>query len=150
MEVTQHPSPQAEFTQTVIWPLESYRVPREKTIHTEHHSKGVMEQRIPEGSISMMNFPDEKSLDKIAGSAETHLWKGFVTFGSASADVIAVSIIVWLIKLIIDAIIHRYALHSIYGCDIHLLAAIWNSVTYFLLHFGKPIKTGQGDRNEEE
>jgi len=35
-----------------------------------------------------------------------------------------VFIIVQLIKLIIDTIIYRYAVHSIYGCGIHLLAAI--------------------------
>jgi len=37
---------------------------------------------IPGGDISIMNLLDEKSLDKIAKSAETHFLKGFVTFGS--------------------------------------------------------------------
>jgi hypothetical protein len=46
-------------------------------------ARGAMGQCIPEGSISMMYLLDEKSLDKIAESAGTRLWKGFVTFGSA-------------------------------------------------------------------
>jgi len=111
---------------------------------------GAMRQRISEGSIFVMNLLDEKSLDKIAESAGTHLWKGFVTFGSASAGILAIFVIVRLIKLTINTIIHEYALHSIYGCGIHLLSAIWSSVIYLFLHFGKPIKTGQRARNEEE
>jgi len=79
-------------------------------------------QRIPERSISMMNLLHEL-LDKIAESTGTHLWKGFITFGSASAGVLAVFIIV-LIKLIIHTIIHGYALHSIYRCGIHFLTVI--------------------------
>jgi len=54
------------------------------------------------------------------------------------------------IKLIVDTVIHGYALHSIYECGIHFLAAMWSFVTHLLLHFGKPIKMKQGDQNEEE
>jgi len=61
-------------------------------------ARGAMGQRIPE-SISMMNLLDEQSLDKIAESAGTHLWRGFITFGSANAGILAVFIIVQLIKL---------------------------------------------------
>jgi len=94
-----------------------------KTIHAEHHSKrGHAPQRIPKGNISIMNLLDEQSLDKIAESIGTHLWRGFIT--SASAGVLAIFIIMRLIKLIVDTIIYGYILHSIYGCDIHLIAAI--------------------------
>jgi len=52
-------------------------------------ARRAMGQRIPERNISMMNLLDEQSLDKIAESAGTHLWKGFITFGSASAGILA-------------------------------------------------------------
>jgi len=97
-------------------------------------------QCILEGNISMMNLLDEQSLDKIVESARTRLSKGFITFGSTSAGVLDICIIVRFIKLIIDTIIHGYTLYSIYGCGIHFLAAIWSSVTHFLLHLGKSIK----------
>ncbi|KAH0947433.1 hypothetical protein HN011_000960 [Eciton burchellii] len=112
-------------------------------------AKGTMEQYISKGSISMMNILDEKSLDKMAKSAEARLWKCCVTFGSASADILAVFIIAPLIKLIIDTIIHGHALHSIYGCDIYLLITVWSSVDYLLFHLGKSIKTGQTNQNKE-
>ncbi|KAH0946869.1 hypothetical protein HN011_011953 [Eciton burchellii] len=56
-------------------------------------ARGAMGQRIPEGSISMINLLDEKSLDKIAESAGARIWKGFITFGSVSAGVLVVFII---------------------------------------------------------
>jgi len=67
----------------------------------------------------MMNLLNEKWFDKITGNARTCLSKSFVTFGSVSADVLAVCIIVRFMKLIIDTIIHKYALHSTYRCGIH-------------------------------
>jgi len=98
----------------------------------------------------MMYLLDEKSLDKIAESAGARIWKEFVTFGSTSAGVLPVFIIARLVKLIIDTIIHGYALHSFYGCGIHLLAAIWSSVTHLLLHLARPIKTDQASQPEEQ
>ena len=40
--------------------------------------------------------------------------------------------------MIADIIINGYALHSVYGWSIHLLGALWDSVTNLLLHLGKP------------
>ncbi|GAB1869250.1 hypothetical protein CAJAP_10329 [Camponotus japonicus] len=51
---------------------------------------------------------------------------------------IGIFIIIRLIKLVVDTIIHGYALHSIYGWSLHLLEAVWTSVTNLLLHIGAP------------
>jgi len=72
----------------------------------------------------MINFLDEKYPDEIEESARARIWKVFIAFGSASAGILAVFIVARLVKLIIGTIIHGYALHSSYGCGIHLLAAI--------------------------
>jgi len=40
-------------------------------------------------------------------------------------------------KLIIDTLVHRYVLHTVYGWSLYLLGAIWNSITQLLLHLGK-------------
>jgi len=37
----------------------------------------------------------------------------------------------------IQSYMDTLSLHSIYGCDIHLLVAIWSSVTHLLLYLGK-------------
>lgn len=97
-------------------------------------ARGAMGERIPPGTITLSNFLDEDSLNRIAESAGAKVWKGFMTFGSASAGVLAIILIIRLAKLIIDTIIHGYALHSVYGWSLHLLGAIWSSVTHLLLH----------------
>ncbi|KYN22230.1 hypothetical protein ALC57_05377 [Trachymyrmex cornetzi] len=105
-------------------------------------ARGAMGNEIPAGSISMINLLDEASINKIAESAGKRVWRGFVTFGSASAGVLAIFIIIRVIKLIIDTAIHGYALHSIYGWSMHLVGAVWSSVTNLLLHLGRNSNTG--------
>ena len=100
-------------------------------------AKGAMGQRIPAGSVSISNLLDEESLDRIAQSTSRKVWNGFLDFGSASAGILGIIIILRLAKLIIDTIIHGYALHSIYGWSLHLLGALWASVTSLLLYLGK-------------
>jgi len=93
-----------------------------------------------------MNLLDEQ-LDKIAENVGTRLWKGFVTFGSASAGVLAIFIIVRLIKLIIDTIIY---MDTPYLRMRHSSPIPNISLSTFSSTSAKSIKTGQGDRNEEE
>lgn len=100
-------------------------------------ARGAMGGSIPPGSLSIANLLDEESLNKIAESAGEKVWKGFITFGSASAGVLAIFIVVRVIKLIIDTMIHGYALHSVYGWSVHLLGAVWSSITHLLLHMGR-------------
>jgi len=97
----------------------------------------------------MINLLVEKSLDKIAENTGTCLWKGFVSFRSASAGILAIFIIIRLIKLIIDTIIHGYALPHL-QIRHSSSVAVWSSIIQFFLHLGKPIKAEQGDENEEE
>ena len=101
-------------------------------------ARGAIGQTIEQGSISVLGLLDEQSLNRIAESTGKRLWSGFMTFGSASAGVLGIFIIAYLIKLIIDTLIHGYALHSIYGWNIHLIGAVWSSVTNLLLHLGRP------------
>lgn len=120
--------------------------PIEKPALINTIAQGAMGQHIPDGSVSLYNLLDEKSLEKIAESAGARLWKGFVTFGSASAGILAIFLILRLIKLVIDSLIRGYALHSIYGWSLHLLGAIWSSITHLLLQLG----SNKGQRKGKE
>ncbi|XP_070168029.1 uncharacterized protein [Polyergus mexicanus] len=121
--------------------------PMEKPSMLNTIARGAMGQEIPAGSLSLINLFDEKTLDQIAESAGMRLWKGFITFGSASAGILAIFMVIRLAKLIVDTIIHGYALHSIYGWSLHLLGAIWTSVTNLLLYMGTPNK--RSDRGND-
>ena len=117
--------------------------PMEKPSMLNTIARGAMGQEVPAGSLSMLNLLDEKTLDQLAENAGARLWKGFMNFGSASAGVLGIFVAIRVIKLIIDTLIHGYALHSVYGWSLHLLGAIWTSVTNVLLHLGRPADAGQ-------
>jgi len=54
--------------------------PVEKSSMLNTTARGAMKQCIPKGSLFMMNLLDEQSLDKMAESTGTCLWKSFVIF----------------------------------------------------------------------
>ena len=58
----------------------------------------------------------------------------FITFGTASAGILAIFMIIHLIMTIIDIIIQGYTLHAVYGWSMHLLGALFSTVTYLLIH----------------
>lgn len=76
--------------------------PMEKPSMLNTIARGAMGQEIPAGSLSLTNLLDEESLNQRAESAGARLWKTFVTFGSASAKVLA--IFMKFMKLIIDTV----------------------------------------------
>jgi len=131
-------------------PPVSHHVPRGKTIHVKHHSKRGNGTTPTLGEHLRDNLSGGKIFQKSSNSAGARIWKVFITFGSYSASIFAVFIIARLVKLIIDTIIHGYALHSFYGCGIHLLPAIWSSVTHLHLHPARPIITNQANQPEEQ
>lgn len=87
--------------------------------------------------IAITNMFDERAIQVLAKNTWDRMWSSFLAFGTASAGLIGVIMLCRLIKLLIDTIIHGYAIYSLYGFSIHLLGAIWNSVTQLLLHLGQ-------------
>ncbi|KYQ47802.1 hypothetical protein ALC60_13167, partial [Trachymyrmex zeteki] len=110
--------------------------PVEKPSMLNTLARGALGGSIQPGTVSITNLLDEDSLNRTAASTGARLWAGFVTFGSASAGIIAIFVIIRVTKLVIDTIIHGYALHSMYGWSMHLLGAVWSSMTHLLLHLG--------------
>lgn len=109
-----------------------------------------MSQTVPPGSISILGLIDKKSLDQIAESTGKKIWIGFVNFGSASAGVLGIFIVIRIAKLVVDTIIHGYALHSVYGWSLHLLGAIWTSLTNLLLHLGRPVPAKEKETTQNQ
>ena len=89
-----------------------------------------------EGSI--LKLLNEDAIEKLVDSTWDRMWSRFLTFGTVSAGIIAIMMIIHLIKAVVDIIIQGYALHSVYGWSIHLLGALWSSVSHLLLHLAKP------------
>jgi hypothetical protein len=100
--------------------------------------------------ITIGNLFNAQSLARIASSTWERMWDKFLAFGTASAGLIGIIILGRLVKLLIDTIIHGYALYSLYGFSIHMLGAIWNSVTQLLIYLGQKDKERmENEKNEE-
>lgn len=112
--------------------------PAEKPALLNDVVRQITGHQVHPGGASMYNLLDEASLNKIVESTTTKVWQGFVSFGSATAGIMGIFIIIRVIKIVIDTAIHGYALHTVYGCGLHLLGAIWSSLTHLLLHLARP------------
>ena len=84
--------------------------------------------------VRLVNFIDAESLTKIAHSTWNKMWGWFSTFGITSAGLLGIYFILKSLKLIFDTALHCFQLHSLYGCSLWLLGAVWDSFTYLLVH----------------
>lgn len=124
--------------------------PVEKPTMINILAQGAIGQNLPAGSIPLYNMLDEKSLEKIPESAGARLLQGFITFGSASAGILAIFFIIRIGKLVVISIIRGYALHSIYGWSIQLLGTIWSTITHLLLQLGSNRTQQRNDEADRE
>ncbi|XP_047370478.1 uncharacterized protein LOC124957491 [Vespa velutina] len=113
-------------------------------------ARGATGHRIPPNTVSMYNLLGEADINRITDSAVSKLWQGFLAFGSASAGMIGLFILIKGVKLCVDAIIRGYVLHTVYGWSLHLLGAIWSSLTHLLLHLGRSEKQDETKTTESD
>ncbi|CAB0040880.1 unnamed protein product [Trichogramma brassicae] len=99
--------------------------------------RGAVGQQVNTEGISISPFITEKILNTIATNTWNRVYAGFVSFGTLSAGILGIFMLFRAIKLVVDTTIHSYALYTLYGWSIHLLGALWDSVTYLLLHIGQ-------------
>lgn len=124
--------------------------PVEKPAILSNIARGASGQTLPSGTVKFTTLLDENTIETISKSAGIKIWEHLVTFGSASAGILAIFIILRFIKLIIDTIIHGYALHTVYGWSLHLLGALWSSVTHLLIHIAPSPTPSKEDRTDGE
>lgn len=122
--------------------------PAERPAMLNTLARGMMGQPTAmHGGGSFANFLDEAAVEKIALSAWTKFWSRFLIFGNVSAGFIGIYLIVRATKLILDTIVHGYALHTVYGWSVYLIGAFWDSLTNLLLHLGVT-KNVPGEKQE--
>ncbi|KAL7296737.1 hypothetical protein TKK_0010150 [Trichogramma kaykai] len=84
--------------------------------------------------IRLMN---DDVIDKLVETTWGRLWSKFMSFGSASAGVIAILMILHIVKLAVDVILNGVALHRAYGWSMHMFAACLGSLTHLLVNAGR-------------
>ncbi|KAL6423909.1 hypothetical protein ACFW04_010384 [Cataglyphis niger] len=123
--------------------------PAEKPALLNTIARGLTGHSIDTNVVSMYNLLDEASLNKIAENAASRVWNRFVTFGSATAGIFGILVVIRIIKIVVDTAIHGYALHTAYRWSLHLLGAIWSSLTHLLLHLARgPINKDDDNKDD--
>lgn len=116
-------------------------------------ARGLIGHFIDTNAVSMYNLLNEAFFNKIVENAASRVWNGFITFGFATAGIFSIMIIIRIIKIIVDTTIHGYALwmdiHTAYGWSLHLLGAVWSSLTHLLLHLARGL-INKNPNNEDD
>jgi len=81
-------------------------LPAEKPALLNKVARRITGYPISANGVSVYNLLDEASLNKIVESTTSQVWKGFISFGSATAGIMEIFILIRVIKLIIDTAIH--------------------------------------------
>jgi hypothetical protein len=123
-----------EARDRIMFPVENLAVLNDLAREMRGHSMADNEDVV-------LKLLSKKAVDKIINSTWNQLWSRFISFGTISAGLFAIVMIIFIIKQIIDIIIQAYTLHSAYGCSMYLLAALWSALTHLLLYLKKPSNT---------
>lgn len=108
-----------------------FPVERPAVLHTI--ARGATGKFVPQNTVSLAGLLNEADIETLAENTIRKFWKGFVTFGSASAGVIMMFLILKAVKACVNTLIRGYALHTIYGWSVKLLGAVWSSITHLLI-----------------
>lgn len=124
--------------------------PAERPAILNSVARGIAGQPTITQGGTIANLIDEQTINKIIESSWEKSWGYFSTFGTVSAGLIGIVIVIRGIKLIIDTLIHGYALHTVYGWSLYLIGAFWDSVTHLLIHLGKKPPAFKKDDNDDD
>ena len=97
---------------------------------------------------TLMKLINEETLERIVDTYWSRIWQRFMTFGTISAGIITILMIIQMLKGLLEIILNGVALHRVYGFSLHLLGAIWNSLAHLLISLGTQMPERQQNRNE--
>lgn len=120
----------AIFGQTLMFGLEKHAI-----LNT--FARGATGQTTTLQPVAIWSLFDTETLKQISQHATSWMWENFMGFSNISSGVIGIILVCHFIKLIVDAIIRGYTLHTLFGWSMRLLAALFASTTYLLVHLGR-------------
>ena len=92
------------------------------------------------GESTISKLLNTDAVEKIVETTWSRIWNKFISFGTASAGILAIFMIIQGLKMIVEILINGYVLHQVYGWSIHLLGAVWSALARLLIHLGNSTK----------
>ena len=124
-----------------IYPSESIdQLRRQIMFSSERHAitnvltQTLVGQNIDEQRVDVTQLFSKEHMNQLATTLRTKLWSTFIQFGNISAGVLGIILLFRAIRWSIDIIVNIRIIKSIHGYSWWLLAALWNSLTTFVLH----------------
>lgn len=137
----------SQYDINLLW--ERIMFPVEKKAVLSDLAREIKGYRISNSGGSFGKLFDNNALEKIIENTWTKLWTKFTTFGTFGAGVLFLIFIYQIIKGVIEIVLQGYALHSIFGWSLHLLGALWGSLTHFLIHMADTPKQTREELDRE-
>lgn len=104
-----------------------------------------------DGTLHFENFLTEASIENIFQKTTRKVWGVFYDLGTEVSGFIRIIFVFKLIKLVLDTIIFRILLHSVFGFSWKFFAALFTSLANYLIHSHHVNKHEQTySRNPEE
>lgn len=107
--------------------------PVEKPAILSNIARGMDGLHFANQGESILNLFDTNALQKLADSAWEKTWGKFVVFGSASAGIFSIIMIIRLVKFSFDTLLHAFQIRKSYGCSFYMCLSFWDACTNFIL-----------------
>ena len=110
----------------------------EKQAVVETVARRISDKTRPDGSPDLSKLLDLESISNIVHSVFSHLWSSFTQFGIAAAGILTIIMLFQILKFVLDTLLRRHSLYTVYGWSSNLLAAVWSTIAHLLLSLMRP------------
>lgn len=96
-------------------------------------ARGTTGYVITQDDISIKNLLKTKRVKEMLEEKMENFWKKVMIFGTTVSSIIGIISILQILRMVINTFIHAHTPHEFYGWSIHLIAALFDALTYKLV-----------------
>lgn len=96
-------------------------------------ARGTTGYVITQDDISIKNLLNTKGVQEMIEEKMEKFWNKVMIFGTTVSSIIGIISILQILRMVINTFIHAHTLHEFYGWSIHLIAALFDALTYKLV-----------------
>nr|QPL15390.1 glycoprotein [Orthopteran chu-related virus OKIAV152] len=112
--------------------------PSEKAAIENIVIQGITGQAIDMQGVDVTHMISARGLERVTTSVMEKMWGWFATVGQISSGFLGIYMCVMLLKFIVDTLLRGKMLYDVYGVSIKLIAAIWASISHYILRYPPP------------
>ncbi|OAD46956.1 hypothetical protein WN48_06373 [Eufriesea mexicana] len=126
----------------IMFPVEKHSV-------LDNFAQGMNGNENARASLNIGNFLTETDIQRLTKSMAKKIWDRFFQIGTITSGFLGIFLIIRIIKLIINIILEGITLHQGYGWSVHLMAAVWTTLTNYIIRDRQEQKPSGSDEDAE-